>query len=188
MAETAKSAKLQGFSTKGIAGDLSAGIAKSIDSVTGGMANALLAGVNPVYGLYTVLAVTPIGALFTCSVYMNIYSTGAIAATAGSMLILYPEEQRAAALAVLTLLVGVFMLAAGLLKLGFLTRFISNAVLRGFITGIGVNIILGQLGDFTGYASDYSNKVIKAIDTFLHLGQLNYQMLLVGVVALVLIV
>ncbi len=189
MAETtSKGLKLQGFSTKGLAGDLSAAVTKSIDSVTGGMANAVLAGVNPVYGLYTVLAATPIGALFTSSVYMNIDSTGAIAATAGSMLILYPEEQRASALAVLTLLVGVFMLAAGLLKLGFLTRFISNAVLRGFITGIGVNIILGQLGDLTGYSSEYSNKVVKAIDTLLHLGQINPQIFLVGVVTIVLIV
>ena len=188
MAETAKRFKFQGFSTKGIAGDLSAAVTKSIDSVTGGMANAVLAGVNPVYGLYTVLAATPIGALFTSSVYMNIDSTGAIAATAGSMLIIYPEEQRASALAVLTLLVGAFMLIAGLLKLGFLTRFISNAVLRGFITGIGVNIILGQLGDLTGYSSEYSNKVVKAIDTFLHLGQINLEIFLVGMVSIVLIV
>ena len=88
----------------------------------------------------------------------------------------------------LTLLAGVFMLAAGLLKLGFLTRFISNAVLRGFITGIGVNIILGQLGDLTGYSSEYCNKVVKAIDTFLHLGQIELQIFLVGVVCIVLIV
>ena len=59
------------------------------------MGNAVLAGVNPVYGLYTVLAATPIGALFTSSVYMNIDSTGALAATAGGMLLLYPAEQRA---------------------------------------------------------------------------------------------
>jgi len=188
MAETAKRFKFQGFSTKGIAGDLSAAVTKSIDSVTGGMANAVLAGVNPVYGLYTVLAATPIGAIFTRSVYMNIDSTGAIAATAGSMLILYPEDQRASALAVLTLLVGVFMLAAGLLKLGFLTRFISNAVLRGFLTGIGINIILSQVGDFTGYASEYENKVVKAIDTLLHFNQINPQIFLVGVVTVVLIV
>src|SRR5512139_1667184 len=184
----AKSARWQGFNTQGISGDISAAITKSIDSVTGGMANAVLAGVNPVYGLYTVLAATPIGAIFTSSVYMNIDSTGAIAATAGSMLILYPEEQRPAALAVLTLLVGVFMLAAGLLKLGFLTRFISNAVLRGFLTGIGVNIILGQLGDLTGYSSEYSNKVVKAIDTALHFNEINPQIFLVGMVAIVLIV
>src|SRR5512143_3179028 len=174
MAEsTSQGLKLQGFSTKGIAGDISAGLTKSIDSVTGGMANALLAGVNPVYGLYTVLAATPVGALFTGSVYMNIDSTGAIAATVGGLLVAFPEEQRASALAVLTLLVGAFMLAAGLLKLGFLTRFISNAVLRGFLTGIGVNIILGQLGDLTGYSSEYANKVVKAIDTALHLNQIN---------------
>lgn len=180
--------KVQGFGVKGIGGDLSAGLTKSIDSVTGGMANAVLAGVNPMYGLYTVLAATPIGALFTSSVYMNIDSTGAIAATAGSMLLIYSAEERPLALAVLTLLVAAFMLAAGLLKLGFLTRFISNAVLRGFLTGIGVNIILGQLGDFTGYYSEFDNKVVRAVDTVLHLGQIDPQVLLVGVVTVVLIV
>ena len=178
----------RGFGTKGLGGDLSAGLTKAIDSVTGGMANAVLAGVNPVHGLYTVLAATPVGALFTSSVYMNIDSTGAIAAMAGSMLLVYSTEERPMALAVLTLLVGFLMLAAGLLKLGFLTRFIANAVLRGFLTGIGVNIILGQLGDFTGYSSEYENKVVKAIDTLLHLNQIDLQVLLVGVVAVVLIV
>lgn len=176
-----------GFSTKELVSDIGAGITKSIDSVTGGMGNAVLAGLNPVYGLYTVLAATPIGALFTSSVFMNIDSTSAIAATAGSLLLIYPEEQRPAAVAVLTLLTGILMLAAGLLKLGFLTRFISNAVLRGFITGIGVNVILGQLGDFTGYSSEFENKVVKAVDTALHLNQVNPQVLLVGVVTVVLI-
>ena len=178
----------QGFGTQFIKNDLSAGIVKSIDSVTGGMANALLAGVNPMYGLYTVLAATPIGALFSSSVFMNIDSTGALAAAAGSFLVIVPEADRPAALAMLTLLTGVFMLAAGLLKLGFLTRFISNAVLRGFITGIGVNIILGQLGDFTGYSSSYSNKVVKAIDTLLNLNQVDLQILLVSMTTLVLAV
>jgi SulP family sulfate permease len=84
MAETAKRFKLQGFSTKGIAGDLSAAVTKSIDSVTGGMANAVLAGVNPIYGLYTGLVTTPIGALFTSSVYMNIDSTGAPVSPSGN--------------------------------------------------------------------------------------------------------
>lgn len=180
--------RLQGFGFKGFAGDLSAGLSKSIDAVAGGMGNALLAGVNPVHGLYTVLAATPVGAIFTSSVFMNIDSTGALAATAGSMLLTYPAEQRSAALIVLTLLAGVLMLAAGLLKLGFLTRFISNAVLRGFLTGIGVNIVLGQLGDFTGYASSYSNKVVKGIDTLLHVAQWHWPTFLIGLVTVVLLV
>ena len=178
----------QGFSFKTIGSDAAAGIIKSVDSVTGGMGNAVLAGVNPVFGIYTVLAATPIGALFTSSVFMNIDSTSAIAATAGALLLSYPEEARPAALATLTLMVGVLMVVAGLLKLGFLTRFISNAVMRGFLTGIGVNVILGQLGDFTGYSSEYENKVIKALDTALHLNQVNPQVLLVGVVTVILIV
>jgi len=66
------------------------------------------------------------------------------------------------------------MLLAGVLKLGFLTRFVSNAVMTGFVTGIAINIIRGQLGDITGYASEYSNKVVKGIDTLLHLGQVDW--------------
>jgi SulP family sulfate permease len=178
----------QGFGTQFIKNDLSAGIVKSIDSVTGGMANALLAGVNPMYGLYTVLAATPIGALFSSSVFMNIDSTGALAAAAGSFLVIVPEADRPAALAMLTLLTGAFMLAAGLLKLGFLTRFISNAVLRGFITGIGVNIILGQIGNFTGYTSTYSNKVAQTIDTLMNLDQIDLQVLLVSMTTLVVVI
>jgi sulfate permease, SulP family len=178
----------QGFGTGTLRDDLSAGVTKSIDSVTGGMANALLAGVNPMYGLYTVLAATPVGAIFSSSVFMNIDSTGALAAATGSFLVIVPAENRPAALVVLTLMTGVFMLIAGLLKLGFLTRFISNAVLRGFITGIGVNIILGQFGDFTGYASSYLTKVGRAIDTILHPGQWDYQIFLVGMTTLILAV
>src|SRR6187397_170825 len=92
----------QGFSTHTFREDLGAGVVKAIDSVTGGMANALLAGVNPMYGLYTVLAATPVGALFSSSVFMNIDSTGALSAAAGSFLLVVPTEDRPAALAVLT--------------------------------------------------------------------------------------
>jgi sulfate permease, SulP family len=175
------------WDTKGIASDLSAALTKAIDGVTGGLANAVLAGVNPVHGMYTVMVATPVGARFTSSVFMNIDSTSAIAVTAGSMLVDYPAEQRSQALIVLTLLVGVCMLLAGALKLGFLTRFVSNAVMTGFITGIAVNIILGQLSDLTGYSSEFSNKVLKGIDTLLHLGQIDVPTLAVGVATIALI-
>ncbi|MBE2220770.1 MAG: SulP family inorganic anion transporter [Anaerolineae bacterium] len=180
--------KLTGFDTKNITSDFSAGLASSIDSVTGGMANAVLVGVNPMYGLYTVLAATPVAAIFTSSVFMNVDSTSAIAATAGVLLLDYPAEQRPSALAVLTLLIGFFMLMAGVLKLGFLTRFISNAVLRGFLTGIGVNIVLGQISGITGYESEYGNKLIQAVDTLLHLDEVNLQYLLVASVTMILVV
>ncbi len=50
----------------------------------------------------------------------------------------------------LVLLIGVFQLLAGVFRLGFLVRFVSNAVMTGFLNGIAVLIILGQLGDLTG--------------------------------------
>jgi SulP family sulfate permease len=53
---------------------------------------------------------------------------------------------------------------------------------------VAINIILGQLGDFTGYHSDFSNKVIKAIDLVLHIGQIDVQATIIGVVTLILIV
>jgi SulP family sulfate permease len=179
--------KARGFGTAGIGGDLSAAVTKAIDGVTGGLASAVLAGVNPVHGMYTVMAATPVAALFTSSVFMNVDSTSAIAVTAGSMLADYPPELRSPALVVLTLLVGGCMLLAGLLKLGFLTRFVSTAVMTGFVTGIAVNIILGQLGDLTGYASAYTNKVVKGLDTLLHLDRVDVPTLAVGLVTIALI-
>ena len=49
------------------------------------------------------------------------------------------------------MLTGVIMLAAGLFRLGSVLRFVSNAVMVGFINAVGVNIVLGQLANFTGY-------------------------------------
>jgi SulP family sulfate permease len=80
------------------------------------------------------------------------------------------------------------MLGAGLLKLGFLLRFVSNAVMVGFINAVGVNIILGQFENFTGYASDGSGRVLRAIDTILSPFQLSWATVGVGVVTIVLIV
>ena len=82
------------------------------------------------------------------------------------------------------------MLIAGLLKLGRLLRFVSNSVVIGFLTGVSINVILSQLGDFTGYSSEYSNKVVKAIDTLLHLNQIDLQTTAIGLltVAVILLV
>jgi SulP family sulfate permease len=60
----------------------------------------------------------------------------------------------ARALFTLSVLTGVVMLAAGFLRLGSVLRFVSNAVMVGFISAVGVNIILGQLANLTGYKAE----------------------------------
>jgi len=170
--------------------DLIAGLTTGVANIPDAMASAILAGVNPLQGLYAVMIGTPLGALFSSSAFMNIAATSALAITAGSAVAGYSEDARASAIATLALLAGLVMLLAGLLKLGRLLRFVSNSVVIGFLTGVSINVILSQLGDFTGYASEYSNKVVKAVDTLLHLNQIDPQTTAIGLltVAVILLV
>ncbi|MBE2233756.1 MAG: SulP family inorganic anion transporter [Anaerolinea sp.] len=170
--------------------DLIAGLTTGVANIPDAMASAILAGINPLQGLYAIMIGTPLGALFGSSAFMNVAATSALAITAGAAIAGYSEDARASAITTLALLTGVVMLLAGLLKLGRLLRFVSNSVVIGFLTGVSINVILSQLGDFTGYSSAYSNKVVKAIDTLLHLDQIDPQTTAIGLltVAVILLV
>ena len=167
--------------------DLIAGTTTGVANIPDALASAVLAGANPVQGLYAVMIGTPLGALFGSSAFMNVATTSALAITAGSALAAYTGDAHATAIATLAVLTGLVMLLAGLLKLGRLLRFVSNSVVIGFLTGVSINVILSQLGDFTGYSSEYANKVVKAIDTLLHLDQIDLQTTAIGVLTVVII-
>ena len=167
-----------------LAADLIAGLTFAVVNVPQAMAHALLTTVNPVLGIYTLMVAVPIGAIFTSSVYMNVSTTSALSVAAGAGLAGFPTDQRAGALAILVLLMGVFQLLAGLFRLGFLTRFVSNAVMTGFLNGIAVLIILGQLGDLTGFSSRFGNSVARALDLLLRLGQVHMATTLIGLLTL----
>jgi sulfate permease, SulP family len=175
----------------GMVADFIAGLTTGVANIPDAMASGVLAGINPVQGLYAIMVGTPLGALFGSSAFMNVAATSALAITAGSALAGYSAgEARDTAITTLALLTGLIMVIAGLLRLGRLLRFISNSVVIGFLTGVSINVILSQLGDFTGYSSDYSNKVVKAVDTLLHLDQIDVQTLAIGLltVAVILLV
>jgi SulP family sulfate permease len=170
-----------------MAGDLVAGVVNAVTSIPDALGSAVLAGINPVHGLYAIMVGTPVGALTTGSVFMNVSITSAMALAVGEALAGYSGEEQAEALITLTVLVGLVALALGLLKLGTLTRFVSNAVMTGFLTGVAVLIILGQLGDLTGYDSAYSNKVLATVDLILHPGELDLVSLAIGLLTIALI-
>src|SRR5512137_107034 len=171
-----------------LASDAIAALTFAVVNVPQAMAHALLAMVNPVLGIYTLMVAVPVGAIFSSSVYMNVSSTAALSVAAGVVLVDIPADQRVEALVVLVLLVGVIQFLAGLFRLGFLTRFVSNAVMTGFLNGVAVLIILGQLSDLTGYRSEFSNRVAQALDLLLRIGQINIQATAIGGLALLLIV
>ena len=167
-----------------LSSDLIAGLTFAVVNVPQAMAHALLAMVNPVFGIYTLMVAVPIGAIFTSSVYMNVSTTSALSVAAGSSLVDTPASQRIEALAVLVLLVGVIQLLAGLFRLGFLIRFVSNAVMTGFLNGVAVLIILGQLGDLTGFRSTFSNNVLRALDLIFRFDQINVPTTIIGLLTL----
>lgn len=167
--------------------DIIAGLTSAIAAIPDGMATASLAGVSPIYGLYNLMVGTPIASLFTSSVYMAVINASAMALVAYDALAPYSGEEQVKALVTLTLLVGLFMLAMGLLKLGWLTRFISNSVMRGFLTGIAIVIILGQLSDFTGYGVQGDNYPAKVIDLLRNLDQVDLATLAIGFLTIIII-
>lgn len=180
---------MQGFrvSRQTFTSDMLSGLIMALVNIPGALGNGLLAGVNPVYGLYSMIAGTTVAALFTSSVIMNVDSTSATAIATGEEMVGLSPGDQLAYLVVLGILVGLFQLLFGILKLGFLTRFISNSVMTGFLTGIGILTILGQVGDITGYYSAASNKVIRTIDTITHAGQIHLPTLGVGLLVMAII-
>lgn len=170
-----------------VADDLRAGLVHGLVSVPDGLAAGLLAGLNPIAGLYGYLVGTFAGALATSSVLMSVQATGAMAVLIADV----PEvhgPNGEAALVTLGVLTGLVMLALGVLRMGSMVRFVPNAVLTGFVNAVAVNIVLGQLASFTGYASPAANRITRAVDTLWNIAALHWPTVAIGVATIVLIV
>lgn len=168
--------------------DLTAGLTTALVAIPDGLASAVLAGLNPVHGLYALMVATPMAALAMSSQLMYVANTGAIAVATGGALAGYQGEALVGALIVLTFLVGAIQLTLGLLRFGAITRYVSNAVMIGFMTGIMARIILGQLGELSGYRAAAGNPVLQAGELLVNLAQVHGPTLAVGLGAIALIV
>ncbi len=167
--------------------DLVAGVVLGVESVPDALASGVLAGVNPLYALYAVMMGTPVGAIFSGSVYLSVQTTSAMALVVASVPVVTSGDSPGTLFA-LSLLTGVIMLVAGFLKAGRLLRWVANSEMVGFMTGVAALIILGQLGDLTGYSSEYSNKVAKAVDLLFNLDQVDLPTVAVGIGTIILII
>lgn len=165
-----------------------AGVVLGIESVPDGLAGGLLAGVNPVFGLYGYMMGTFSGGFFTSSSFMAVQATGAMAIIVADVTVVHEADDPDRALFTLAIVTGVVMLVAGLFKLGSMLRWVSNAVMVGFINAVGVNIILGQLDNFSGYEAVGENRVLRAFDLLFNLGKAHFPTIAIGVITIVLIV
>src|SRR5271165_7536740 len=168
--------------------DAVAGLVLGVESVPDGLAAGLLAGVNPLSGLYAYMFGTFTGSLVTSSSFMAVQATGAMAIIVADVPAVHTAGDTERALFTLSVLTGVVMLAAGILRLGSALRFVSNAVMVGFISAVGVNIMLGQLTNLTGYSGQGPNRLVRAIDTLLHPAQVHWASVAIGLLTIAMIV
>jgi MFS superfamily sulfate permease-like transporter len=114
---------------------------------------ARIAGMPVVTGLYTMLAPMVVFALLCSSRHLVVAADSATAAilAAGLAGLAAAGSPRYVALAgTVALVVAVLLVAARVIRLGFLANFLSRTVLVGFLTGVGVQVALGQIGDLLG--------------------------------------
>jgi SulP family sulfate permease len=167
--------------------DLFAGVTIFALLVPQGMAYGELAGVAPVVGLYTAIGAMVGAALFGSSRLMigPESSSALLVATAVASVAAGGDPARFATLAaLLALLVGVIALAAGLARFGFLADFVSKPILIGYITGVSIIMIAGQLGKLFGITIASENFFQTIVELITHLGQARVLTLGIGLMLL----
>ena len=183
-------ASFSGFQRSGIRYDALAGLTVWAVLVPESLAYATIAGVSPVVGLYAAVPALLLYALFGSSRHMVVATMSATAALSASVVGVYAAAGSAdyvsltAALAIVT---GVLALLAGLLRFGFLASFISEPVLKGFIVGLALTIIAGQLPKLFGVPKGEGNFFEQIATVLRELGETNVPTLVVGLVSLAIV-
>ncbi len=186
-------ASMRGYSWPTLRVDILAGVALAALAVPQGMAYAQTAGLPVVAGLYGLLVPLVAYAAFgsSRSLMTGPTATAALLVAPALATVSSDPADYPALAAMLALLVGGVFLVARLLRLGWISDYFSAAVLLGFLTGLALTLVSGQLDDFTGVAVEgdtpleqyisFAGNVIGGTNTLtLVIGILSLTALLVG--------
>ena len=156
-------------------------------AVPDGMAAAAIVGVNPIYGLYASFIAPIVGGFTASTKLMVITTTSAASLAAFSALQGIPSDDRATSLFLMTSLAGVLMVLAGFFGLGRFVAFVSHSVMTGFLTGVGLSILLGQIPDLVGSSVEDEGTVSTAIRSLFDMGAIDPPSVIIGVATLALL-
>ena len=180
---------LAGYQRAWLPKDLVAGLTVWAVLVPEALAYATIAGVSPVVGLYAAPAALVLYAAFGSSKHLvtgPMAATAALSAAAVADLATDTHDVLAFTMA-LALATGVIALLAGLLRMGFLANFISEPVLKGFIVGLALTIIIGQVPKILGIEKTEGDFFEQLWGVVRHLGDTEALPLAVGLISLAIV-
>ena len=155
------------------------------------MAFSGLAGLPPQAGLYAAFAGLIVYALFSTSRHIKVTASSTVAIMSAAIVADLGSggsvARYAALSAMLALTVGGIILLAGIVRLGFLSDFLSKPVITGFLFGVALDIIVGQAPKLFGIPSGTGNLFEKTAQLILGLGGTNLWTLGIGLSSLLLI-
>ncbi|MDR3561202.1 MAG: SulP family inorganic anion transporter [Negativicutes bacterium] len=171
--------------------DVTAALTVTLLAVPQGMAYALIAGLDPVIGLYSSIICRILGSLFGSSNHVVTGPTNAIALlVAAYMNPFFGHPDFYQMLFLLTFLIGLIQFCMGALKLGNLVNYVAHSVIVGFTAGAGVIIALGQVNELLGIhlPAGHFSTLSKVIITAYSLDQINYYALGLGLLTIATVV
>ncbi len=189
-------AEARKYSVRKFRGDLIAGLTVAVVAVPQSMAYALIAGINPIYGLYGAIIQVVLGALLGSSNHLvtgPINTLSLITASAVSRLAEGDAQLYLEMVFMLTLMSGLIQMAFAVTRMGGLVKYVSHSVIVGFTAGAGVLIAARQVAPFLGIATEQAPKrlpgllgVIEQVWPRLH--QIDHQAIIVGLAALAIVI
>jgi high affinity sulfate transporter 1 len=170
--------------------DIAAGVTLAALGIPEVMGYTSIAGMPVITGLYTILIPIAVFALLGSSRHLVVGADSATAAImaaglAGMAAVASPEYVSLAGMC--ALVTGGFLVLARLLKLGFIANFLSRSVLIGFLTGVGIQVAMGQVGDMFGIPKQSGGTIEKFVATLGDLSASNGPTILVSAAVIVVI-
>jgi len=168
--------------------DSMAGLTGAIIVLPQGIAFAEIAGMPPIYGLYTAMITPIVAALFGSSKHLISGPTTAISLVIFSAVSAVAEPKSADFIALvlaITLLAGIFQFILGLARMGTLVNYVSHSVVIGFTAGAAILIATSQLKHVIGVDVPTGKFIEKWKHIIMGIGDTNFYVLLIAMVTLV---
>jgi sulfate permease, SulP family len=171
--------------------DIIAGITLAAVAIPEVMGYTKISGTPVLTGLYTILIPMTLYALFGSSRHLVVGADSATAAILASSIasIAVPHSDQWLALAsLLALMSAGFLFLARIVRLGFLTDFLSRTVLIGFLSGVGVQVAVGEISGMLGLPGGGHNSISKIFINIRQIDQTNYTAVAVSAAVLVIVI